>query len=58
LQTIGGLFVWLSFIIPQPATATSEASGPTLLGALILFVAIHGLDSLVTMNAAKKGIYP
>lgn len=58
LQVLGGLLVWLSFSIPQPATATSEASGPTLLGALILFVAMHGIDSLVTMNTAKKGIYP
>jgi hypothetical protein len=58
LQLIGGLLVWLSFLIPQPATATSEASSPTLLGALILFVAMHGIDSLVTMNTAKKGIYP
>jgi hypothetical protein len=58
LQVVGGLLVWLSFIIPQAATATSEASSPTILGALILFVAMHGIDSLVTMNTAKKGIYP
>jgi hypothetical protein len=58
LQAVGGTLVWIGFLVPQAATATSAASAPTLLGALFLFAFMHGLDSAVTMNTAKKGIYP
>jgi hypothetical protein len=58
LQAIAGAFVWIGFLVPQPATATSAASAPSMVGAIIIFALMHGIDAAVTMNTAGKGIYP
>jgi hypothetical protein len=57
-QVLGGIAVWATVLIPQAATTTQAASSPTLLGCAIVFVMVHGLDSLVTYKTARKGIYP
>jgi hypothetical protein len=58
MQVAGGFFVWLSFFMPQLSANTAQAGAPSLLGAILVFTLMHGIDSAVTYTTAKKGIYP
>lgn len=56
LEILGASLIWIGLFIPEeeePANALG-----LLIGAVILFLFMHGIDALVTRYVGRKGIYP
>ena len=58
-EILGALLIWFVYFMPEPAeTAQPRTFLDYAIGAVIIIILAHGLDSLVTRHIAKKGIYP
>lgn len=56
MQVIVAGFLWLGWLLPNPDYPLS--TGELMVGAVMLFAILHGLDALMTWYVARQGIYP
>ena len=56
LEILGALIVWVAFFAPEEGVQIAPID--YLVGALIVFALMHGLDALVTAKIGRKGLYP
>jgi hypothetical protein len=57
MEIIAAALVWVSFFMPDKNSKDPVTAASMAVGVFILFVIMHGIDSMVTSRVAKKGIY-
>jgi len=57
LEIFGALIVWFNFFIPEVG-AQPMTLADYIIGAILIILMMHGIDSLATRRIARKGIYP
>jgi len=56
LEILGALLVWVVFFTPEEGVPMEPID--YLVGAVIVFAVMHGVDALVTAKIGRKGLYP
>jgi hypothetical protein len=56
LEILGAALIWLVYLVPNPELPRTGLG--LFIGAVAIWVVLHGIDAVVTRRVATKGIYP